>query len=69
MLGPSQKRRSKLLGFLNLPVISKRTHWFTCANIGTMSNQETLELMNTGQGPYKSHEPSCSNMEVVSPPL
>nr|CAD7446235.1 unnamed protein product [Timema bartmani] len=29
--------------------------------------EETLELMNNGKGPYKSHKPSCPKVEVVAP--
>nr|CAD7268767.1 unnamed protein product [Timema shepardi] len=31
--------------------------------------EETVELMSTGRGPYNSHKPSCSKVEVVAPPL
>nr|CAD7607071.1 unnamed protein product [Timema genevievae] len=29
--------------------------------------EETLELMNNGKRPYKSHKPSCPKVEVVAP--
>nr|CAD7587433.1 unnamed protein product [Timema genevievae] len=30
--------------------------------------KETRELMSTGGGPYKPHNPSCPEVEVVAPP-
>nr|CAD7399611.1 unnamed protein product [Timema cristinae] len=30
--------------------------------------EETLELMSSGQGPYKSHKPSCPKVEVAASP-